>query len=114
MADIETLFTIQVTRDLALPYTEVRFRSVADHTHFLVLTSQGIRSEAPSNGNHVFCTSTQAFSPDERDNGRNVYHLISFRGSTRGGSSTPLILTPGICVVQAVVALAKVGEAWVK
>ena len=75
MADIETLFTTQVTHNQALQYTEVRFRSVADHTRFLVLTSQGIRLEVPSNGNHIFRSSTWVISPYERDRGRSFYQV---------------------------------------
>ena len=76
MADTEAFFYTQVTHHQNLPYTEVRFRSVADHTRFLVFTSQGIRLEVPQNDNHIFRSSTQVI-PLQRHLARSFYHIDS-------------------------------------
>ena len=56
--DINAHFTLQVIHQQDLDYAEIEFRSVVDHTRFLVFTPQGIRLEVPSGGNHVFRSNT--------------------------------------------------------
>ncbi len=77
MTDINARFTLQVAHRQNLPYAEIAFRSVADHTRFLVLTSQGIRLEVPSDGNHVFRSSRWVTFPEELNHGRSFYQINS-------------------------------------
>ena len=75
LADLNARFALQVTHYQT--YAEIAFRSIVDHTRFLVFTDQGIRLEAPSNGNHIFRADRSVTFPEERNNGRSFYQLNS-------------------------------------